>query len=32
MNPQAERFIDNAQADQLLTREYREPFVVPKKV
>jgi predicted dehydrogenase len=32
MNPQAERFIGNAQADQLLTREYREPFVVPKAV
>ena len=32
MDPQTERFIDNAQADQLLTREYREPFVVPKSV
>ena len=31
MDPQTEKFIDNAQADQLLTREYREPFVVPKK-
>jgi predicted dehydrogenase len=32
MDPQTERFIDNAQADQLLTREYRQPFVVPKQV
>jgi hypothetical protein len=32
MDPQTERFIDNAQADQLLTREYRKPFVVPKSV
>ena len=32
MNPQTERFIDNAQADQLLTRDYRKPFVVPAKV
>jgi predicted dehydrogenase len=30
MNPQTERFIDNARADQMLTREYRKPFVVPK--
>jgi hypothetical protein len=32
MDPQTERFIDNAEADQMLTRDYREPFVVPKKV
>ena len=32
MNPQIERFIDNAQADQMLTRDYRKPFVVPAKV
>jgi predicted dehydrogenase len=32
MDPQAERFIDNAQADALLTRQYRKPFVVPAKV
>jgi hypothetical protein len=32
MDPKSERFIGNAQADQLLTREYRAPFVVPKKV
>ncbi|MGO8926275.1 MAG: Gfo/Idh/MocA family protein [Limisphaerales bacterium] len=31
MDPQTERFIDNAEADQLLTRDYREPFVVPQK-
>jgi hypothetical protein len=32
MDPQTERFIDNPQADLMLTREYREPFVVPKSV
>jgi predicted dehydrogenase len=32
MDPQTERFIGNPQAEQLLTREYRAPFVVPKKV
>jgi predicted dehydrogenase len=32
MNPETERFINNAQADQMLTREYRKPFVVPAKV
>jgi predicted dehydrogenase len=32
MDPKTERFIGNAQADQLLTRDYRAPFVVPKKV
>jgi hypothetical protein len=32
MNPQTERFIGNAQANQLLTRKYRKPFVVPKSV
>lgn len=32
MNPETERFIDNAEADKLLTREYRKPFVVPEKV
>jgi hypothetical protein len=32
MNPKTERFVDNAQADRLLTREYRRPFVVPAKV
>jgi predicted dehydrogenase len=28
-NPDTERFVDNEQANQMLTREYREPFVVP---
>ena len=32
MDPQTERFIGNAEADQLLTRDYRKPFVVPAKV
>lgn len=32
MDPKAERFIDNAQANALLTRTYRAPFVVPEKV
>jgi len=32
IDPQAEKFIGNAEADKLLTREYREPFVVPNDV
>ncbi|HOW66068.1 MAG TPA: Gfo/Idh/MocA family oxidoreductase [Candidatus Paceibacterota bacterium] len=32
MNPKTERFLDNESANKLLTREYREPFVVPQKV
>ncbi len=32
MDPSAERFIDNADANTLLTREYRKPFVVPETV
>jgi predicted dehydrogenase len=32
MNPKTERFIGNRQADQLLTRNYRAPFVVPERV
>lgn len=32
MDPQSERFIGNHLANQLLTREYRKPFVVPKQV
>jgi hypothetical protein len=32
MNPKNERFTNNRQANQLLTREYRKPFVVPEKV
>ena len=31
MDPKTERFIDNPEADKLLTREYRAPFVVPAK-
>ena len=30
-DPNREEFIDNSVADKLLTREYREPFVVPAK-
>ncbi|MDB6152102.1 MAG: oxidoreductase domain protein [Chthoniobacteraceae bacterium] len=32
MDPATERFVGNAEADQLLTREYRAPFIVPEKV
>jgi len=32
MNPKTERFTNNPEADKLLTREYRKPFVVPEKV
>jgi hypothetical protein len=32
MNPRTERFKGNRQANELLTRDYRKPFVVPKKV
>ncbi len=28
-NPEKEQFVGNANADALLTREYRQPFVVP---
>jgi hypothetical protein len=31
MDPKTERFMGNAEADQMLTREYRQPFVVPAK-
>ncbi len=31
-DPEAEKFIGNAEADKLLTRDYREPFVVTKTV
>jgi len=31
-DPEKEKFVDNADADKLLTRPYREPFVVPEKV
>lgn len=29
INPQTESFVNNSQADAMLTREYRAPFVVP---
>jgi hypothetical protein len=32
MDPKTERFIDNAQANAMLTRDYRKPFVVPENV
>ncbi|HTL16363.1 MAG TPA: gfo/Idh/MocA family oxidoreductase, partial [Patescibacteria group bacterium] len=32
MDPKAERFTGNHMANVLLTREYRAPFIVPKKV
>lgn len=32
MDPKSERFTDNAEANKLLTREYRAPFVVPASV
>ena len=32
MDPKTERFIGNPKADQMLTREYRKPFVVPEHV
>jgi hypothetical protein len=32
MNPQTERFTNNDRVNQLLTSEYREPFVVSEKV
>ncbi len=31
-DPASEKFIGNPEADKLLTREYRAPFVVPEKV
>ena len=32
MNPKTERFRNNAKANEMLTRDYRAPFVVPAKV
>jgi len=32
MNPKSERFTNNSKANELLTRDYRHPFVVPEKV
>ncbi len=31
-DPKAERFKSDSEADKMLTRDYREPFVVPEKV
>jgi predicted dehydrogenase len=31
-NPAEERFVNDDEANQMLTRKYREPFVVPEKV
>jgi len=31
-DPQKERFADNDQANQLVSRKYRQPFEVPEKV
>ena len=30
MDPKTEKFIGNADADKLLTREYRAPYIVPE--
>jgi hypothetical protein len=32
MDPHKETFLKNKKANELLTREYRKPFVVPEKV
>jgi predicted dehydrogenase len=32
VDPATERFVGNAKADRLLTRDYRFPFIVPEKV
>jgi predicted dehydrogenase len=32
MDPKTEKFIGNAAADKLLSREYRAPYIVPEKV
>jgi predicted dehydrogenase len=32
MNPKTEKFLDNSRANELVTRNYRAPFVVPEKV
>jgi hypothetical protein len=32
MNPKTERFVENDQANRMLTRDYRKPYVVPETV
>jgi hypothetical protein len=32
MNPKKETFVRNDAANEMLTRRYREPYVVPEKV
>ncbi len=32
MDPKKETFVKNADADKMLTRDYRKPYVVPEKV
>ena len=32
MNPKTEKFLGNAKASEMLTRNYRKPYVVPQKV
>ena len=32
IDPKTESFVDNAEANKLLTREYRKPFVIPEQV
>jgi hypothetical protein len=32
MDPKSERFLDNDRANELLTRTYRSPFVVPAEL
>lgn len=31
-NPESEKFVNDSEADQMLTRNYREGFEVPEKV